>query len=50
MAVSKIDRIMIMEAIKDREKNRELHNDSKDIRTGFDDIDYLMGGLRRGQT
>ena len=51
MAVSKIDREMIMDALNEHASNKEiLKDDSKVVRTGFKDLDCMLGGLRRGQT
>lgn len=51
MAVSKIDREMIMDALNEHASNKEiLKDDSKVVRTGLKDLDNMLGGLRRGQT
>lgn len=51
MAVSKIDREMIMDALNEHASNKEiLKDDSKVVRTGLKDLDCMLGGFRRGQT
>ncbi|MDO4189735.1 MAG: DnaB-like helicase C-terminal domain-containing protein [Lachnospiraceae bacterium] len=51
MAVSKINREKIMDALNEHASNKEiLKDDSKVVRTGLKDLDCMLGGLRRGQT